>query len=107
MRWTGEPVELEVPFVHASVESGAVDRPDAYYIPAGWGHIADKLRLLNRVITNLYDENLREAGITTAQMNILTVVAKYGTASPGQVGGRERGNRRQPAPRALRSHPRT
>ena len=48
--------------------------------------IADKLRLLNRVITNLYDEALRPAGITTSQMNILVVVAKYHTATPGQVG---------------------
>ena len=48
--------------------------------------IADKLRLLNRVITNLYDEALRPVGITTSQMNILVVVAKYDTATPGQVG---------------------
>ncbi len=49
--------------------------------------IADKLRLLNRVVTNLYDEHLRGIGITAAQMTILVVVAKYGTASPGQVAG--------------------
>ncbi len=48
--------------------------------------IADKLRLLNRMITNLYDEALRPAGITTSQMNILVVVARYDTATPGQVG---------------------
>ena len=48
--------------------------------------IADKLRLLNRVITQLYDETLRPTGMTTSQMNILVVVAKYGEASPHQVG---------------------
>ena len=48
--------------------------------------IADKMRFLNRVITNLYDESLREVGMTTAQMNILVTVAKYGTARPGEVG---------------------
>ncbi|MCZ6634001.1 MAG: MarR family winged helix-turn-helix transcriptional regulator [bacterium] len=48
--------------------------------------IADKLRLLNRVITSLYDDALSPIGITTSQMNILVVVAKYGEASPGQVG---------------------
>ena len=48
--------------------------------------IADKLRLLNRVVTSLYDEALRSTGITTSQMNILVVVAKYGTATPGQTG---------------------
>ena len=48
--------------------------------------IADKMRLLNRVITSLYDDALRPVGITTSQMNILVVVAKYGQPSPTQVG---------------------
>lgn len=48
--------------------------------------IADKLRLLNRIITQLYDDRLRPTGMTTSQMNILVVVAKYGEASPQQVG---------------------
>ncbi len=48
--------------------------------------IADKLRLLNRIITQLYDEALRPTGMTTSQMNILVVVAKYGEATPVQVG---------------------
>ncbi len=48
--------------------------------------IADKVRLLNRVITNMYDDALRPLGITTSQMNIMVVVAKYGEASPKQVG---------------------
>ena len=48
--------------------------------------IADKLRLLNRIITNLYDEALRPTGMTTSQMNILMVVAKYGEATPLQIG---------------------
>ena len=47
--------------------------------------IADKLRLLNRFITRLYDEALRPTGMTTSQMNILVVVAKYGEATPHQV----------------------
>ena len=47
--------------------------------------IADKVRLLNRVITKVYDDALKPAGITTAQMNILGVVAKYGDATPRQV----------------------
>ena len=48
--------------------------------------IADKLRLLNRFMTRLYDEALRPTGMTTSQMNILVVVAKYGEATPRQVG---------------------
>ena len=48
--------------------------------------IADKFRLLNRIITKLYDEALRTTGLTISQMNILVVAAKYGEASPQQVG---------------------
>jgi len=48
--------------------------------------IADKFRLLNRIITKLYDEALRTIGLTISQMNILIVAAKYGEASPHQVG---------------------
>ena len=48
--------------------------------------LADKLRLLNRTITQLYDEALRPTGMTTSQMNILVVVAKYEEATPLQLG---------------------
>ena len=48
--------------------------------------IADKLRLLNRFMTRLYDQALRPTGMTTSQMNILVVVAKYGEATFHQVG---------------------
>ena len=48
--------------------------------------IADKVRFLNRSITGLYDKALRPIGITTAQMNILVVVGKFGSATPDQVG---------------------
>ncbi len=48
--------------------------------------IADKLRLMNRIVTQLYDEALRPTGMTTSQMNILVVVAKYGEATPVELG---------------------
>ena len=48
--------------------------------------IADKLRLLNRIVTQLYDKALRPTGLTTSQMNILVVVAKFGEATPVEVG---------------------
>jgi DNA-binding MarR family transcriptional regulator len=47
--------------------------------------IAVRLRLLNRVITNLYDESLRPLGLKVSQMNILVVTAKLGLARPAQV----------------------
>jgi DNA-binding MarR family transcriptional regulator len=47
--------------------------------------IAVRLRLLNRVVTNLYDEALRPLGLKVSQLNILIVAAKLGLARPAQV----------------------
>jgi DNA-binding MarR family transcriptional regulator len=47
--------------------------------------IAVRLRLLNRVVTNLYDEALRPSGLKVSQLNILVVTAKLGLARPAQV----------------------
>jgi len=47
--------------------------------------IAVRLRLLNRVVTNLYDDALRPLGLKVSQLNILVATAKLGVARPGQV----------------------
>src|SRR5438552_10403555 len=47
--------------------------------------IAVRLRLLNRVITNYYDDALRPLGLKVSQLNILIVTAKLGLARPAQV----------------------
>ncbi len=47
--------------------------------------IAVRLRLLNRVVTNLYDDALRPLGLKVSQLNILVVTAKLGLAQPAQV----------------------
>ena len=47
--------------------------------------IAVRMRMLNRVITNLYDEALRPLGVKVSQMNILVATAKLVLARPAQV----------------------
>jgi DNA-binding MarR family transcriptional regulator len=47
--------------------------------------IAGRLRLLNRVVTNLYDDALRPFGVKLSQGNVLAVTAKLGVARPSQV----------------------
>src|SRR6201997_4863929 len=47
--------------------------------------IAVRLRLLNRVITNYYDDALRPLGLKVSQLNILVVTARLGVARPAQV----------------------
>jgi DNA-binding MarR family transcriptional regulator len=47
--------------------------------------IAVRLRLLNRVVTNLYDDALRPLGLKVSQLNILVVTVKLGLAQPATV----------------------
>src|ERR1700730_7703614 len=47
--------------------------------------IAVRLRLLNRVVTNVYDDALRPLGLKVSQLNILIVTARLGLARPAQV----------------------
>ena len=47
--------------------------------------IAVRVRLINRVITALYDEALRPFGLRISQANILTAVAHMGEARPAEV----------------------
>ena len=47
--------------------------------------IAGRLRLLNRVVTNIYDDALRPLDLKVSQMNVLVAAAKMGTARPAAV----------------------
>jgi DNA-binding MarR family transcriptional regulator len=47
--------------------------------------IAVRLRLLNRVVTNLYDDALRPLGLKVSQMNLLVVAGQLGLARPAAV----------------------
>jgi DNA-binding MarR family transcriptional regulator len=47
--------------------------------------VAVRLRLLNRVVTNFYDDALRPLGVKISQLNLLIVTAKLGLARPAQV----------------------
>src|ERR1700688_2605823 len=47
--------------------------------------IAVRLRLLNRVVTNFYDDALRPLGLKVSQLNILIVTARLGLARPAHV----------------------
>jgi DNA-binding MarR family transcriptional regulator len=49
------------------------------------GCVAVRLRLLNRVVTKLFDDALRPLGLKTSQLNILVVTAKLGVARPAKV----------------------
>jgi DNA-binding MarR family transcriptional regulator len=47
--------------------------------------IAVRVRLINRVISAMYDEALRPIGIRISQANILTAVAHLGVSRPAEV----------------------
>jgi len=47
--------------------------------------IAVRMRMLNRVVTSIYDDALRPLGIKVSQMNILVATGKMGLARPTEV----------------------
>ena len=47
--------------------------------------IAVRMRMLNRVVTNIYDDALRPLGIKVSQMNILVAAGKMGLARPTDI----------------------
>jgi DNA-binding MarR family transcriptional regulator len=47
--------------------------------------IAVRLRMLNRVVTNIYDDALRPLGIKVSQMNILVAAGKMRLARPAEI----------------------
>ncbi len=47
--------------------------------------VAVRLRMLNRIITNIYDDALRPLDLKVSQMNILVAAAQMGTARPTDV----------------------
>src|SRR5437763_12431281 len=47
--------------------------------------VAVRLRMLNRIITNIYDNALRPLDLKVSQMNILVAAAKMGTVRPLEV----------------------
>src|SRR3954454_6024983 len=44
--------------------------------------VAVRMRMLNRVVTNIFDDALRSLDLKVSQMNILVAAAKMGTARP-------------------------
>jgi len=48
--------------------------------------IAVRVRLLNRVITNIYDDAFRPLGITVNQMSILISMIRNGFSKPAEFG---------------------
>ena len=47
--------------------------------------IAVRMRMVNRVVTNIYDDALRPVGIKVSQMNILVAAARLGLARPAEI----------------------
>jgi DNA-binding MarR family transcriptional regulator len=50
--------------------------------------LAGRTRLLNRAITSLYDDSLRDAGVTAAQLTTLSFIHELGPIAPGEIAKR-------------------
>lgn len=49
------------------------------------GCFAAKVRLISRVVTNIYDDAFRHLGVKTSQLNILVVTKHLGVARPAVI----------------------
>jgi DNA-binding MarR family transcriptional regulator len=47
--------------------------------------IAVRMRMLNRTVTNIYDQALRPLGVRVSQMNILVATGRLGLARPAEI----------------------
>jgi DNA-binding MarR family transcriptional regulator len=47
--------------------------------------VAVRLRMLNRVVTNVYDDALRPLDLKVSQMNVLVATAKMGVVRPAEL----------------------
>lgn len=48
--------------------------------------IGVRVRMLNRIVTRVYDDLLRPHGVRFSQMNILTVISMHGEIQPAEIG---------------------
>jgi len=48
--------------------------------------VGARLRTLNRVVTRIYDDQLRSSGIRFSQMNILMLIVGRGPMTPAEIG---------------------
>jgi DNA-binding MarR family transcriptional regulator len=51
----------------------------------GGGCFAARVRLISRVVTNIYDDAFRHLGVKTSQLNILVVTKHLGVARPAVI----------------------
>ena len=49
--------------------------------------LAVRIRMLNRIITSIYDDALRPFGVTTGQANILTAIHEVGPIKQAELAG--------------------
>jgi len=61
--------------------------PNAPVLEMVGGCIAARLRLLNRLVTGIYDDTLRPHGLRVSQMNILVFIAAQGPLRGVDVAG--------------------
>lgn len=47
--------------------------------------VAVRLRMLNRVVSKIYDDTLRPLGVRASQLNILVATAKFSVAHPVEI----------------------
>ena len=77
MRWTGEPIDQQIPFVVMSQPTQVARRPAHYYIPAAWYPIAEMLQRQGIEV-----QRLEQAQTVEAEVALLTHAELNASARP-------------------------
>ncbi|HEY3130064.1 MAG TPA: MarR family winged helix-turn-helix transcriptional regulator [Acidobacteriota bacterium] len=71
-----------------NMESNQKKQDKAVIDQIGCECLLSRARILNRVLTNIYDDELREFGLKATQLNLLVVVARIGPVRRIDIGKR-------------------
>ena len=82
-------MQVQVESVNAARRQVKVQVPAAT-VSRSWAQVVRRIgarvRMLNRLVSRIYDDELREHGIRFSQLNILTIIAMKGPIERSEVG---------------------
>lgn len=67
VEWLGKPIDMRIPFIRTDKVSASAARPRAYWVPATWTEVIDRLRIHGIEMETI--DNWREIDVTMYRLN--------------------------------------
>jgi hypothetical protein len=67
VEWLGKPLEMRVPYIRTNKIAASVKRPKAYWVPAAWSEVIERLRIHGIQMETISD--WREVDVTMYRLN--------------------------------------